>query len=185
MTYSPHRKTRYPLPCTYTGRRVCLETGHTIRGVELIPHLNISYCFTTAFLLHYYCINAVNYKTQWKIWTHEKVEKSSYLGKNQAPSILLPCVQIQTLNQGVQGSSPWGCTKQNPIQMDGVLLCRKTHSGARRERPEWSGGKKPSGEWFFSSPGWRRHCPSDAGSPWGCTKQNRSPNGGLFCYNEL
>ena len=24
-------------------------------------------------------------------------------------------------------------------------------------------GKKPSSEWFFSSPGWRRHCPSAAG----------------------
>ena len=27
------------------------------------------------------------------------------------------------------------------------------------------GGEKPSSEWFFSTPGWRRHCPSDAGSP--------------------
>jgi len=32
----------------------------------------------------------------------------------------------------------------------------------RRERPA-CGGKKPSSEWFFSSPGWRRHCPSAAG----------------------
>jgi len=27
------------------------------------------------------------------------------------------------------------------------------------------GGEKPSSEWFFSTPGWRRHCPSDAGNP--------------------
>ena len=40
--------------------------------------------------------------------------------------------------------------------------CCIKEGGMRRERPA-CGGKKPSGEWFFSSPGWRRHCPSAAG----------------------
>ena len=40
--------------------------------------------------------------------------------------------------------------------------CCIKEGGMRRERPA-CGGKKPSSEWFFSSPGWRRHCPSAAG----------------------
>ena len=49
----------------------------------------------------------------------------------------------------------------------------------RRERPA-CGGKKPSSEWFFSSPGWRRHCPSAAGRIPPSPPRKRDRTCGLF-----
>jgi len=42
-------------------------------------------------------------------------------------------------------------------------------------------GKKPSGEWFFSTPGWRRRWPSAAGNPTVSAKYKRNTRGCSFC----
>ena len=46
------------------------------------------------------------------------------------------------------------------------------------------GGEKPSCEWFFSTPGWRRHCPSGAGNPTRSAKYKRDAKRCLFCILE-
>ena len=43
------------------------------------------------------------------------------------------------------------------------LFCLYEERRGREGNGRAKRGKKPSGEWFFSSPGWRRHWPSAAG----------------------
>ena len=43
------------------------------------------------------------------------------------------------------------------------LFCLYEERMGREGNGRAKRGKKPSGEWFFSSPGWRRHWPSAAG----------------------
>ena len=75
-------------------------------------------------------------------------------------------------NVEVRGSNPLCSTKHNKRIADGypfvfLVKSRGDLKGTARQ------GKKASGGWLFSSPGWRQDCPSLAGNPLCSTKHNK------------
>ena len=75
-------------------------------------------------------------------------------------------------NVEVRGSNPLCSTKHNKRIADGypfvfLVKSRGDLKGTARQ------GKKASGVWLFSSPGWRQDCPSLAGNPLCSTKHNK------------
>ena len=59
----------------------------------------------------------------------------------------------------------------------GIKRGRDSKGAARSEA-----GEKPSSEWFFSTPGWRRHWPSAGGNPFLSAKHKRHSSKCLLCF---
>ena len=91
---------------------------------------------------------------------------------NNLLGALAQLVARNVRNVEVRGSNPLCSTKHNKRIADGypfvfLVKSRVDLKGTARQ------GKKASGGWLFSSPGWRQDCPSLAGNPLCSTKHNK------------